>query len=232
MSPSRRRLLQLGCSALSLALAGCSGERERRETTGASRTAPPTTAPPEPTTSTPTTNEPTSSAPATDESTADEPATPLPPTEQRYPFGGWHVDEPWKLTVAEMELSTTFRTDDGETYEMPDGEQLLVVTARVENVGTRRHGYTGALDGLIDGRVYEDDYSFEHPDYEHGIGLDELAQVEHVARYRPHAHQVEPGDIVSSWLAWTVPRDVTQETVRIGYDPDNDGSYPIRWLPA
>ena len=181
----------------------------------------------------PTTEQPTEATTTTAEQTTDE--TPSLAVEERYGLGESHTIDEWSIAVTTVSLDTTFQLDsDDTTYRMPEGEQLAVVTVEVTNTEDSRKTWAGVPFAIIaDGRLFDEQLGFDHPDFDGPVQMDDLVQIDHVRRYAPSGYPVEGGETVRSWMLFVLPRDLTCERIEIGFDDDleDDAGYPIRWVP-
>lgn len=205
----RRNVLRVSATTLAGALAGCNGIIDWREQ---SPTEDPTTE-----------VQPTTSA-----------TTTIGPAETRYSLGTAHDHAGWKFAVVDVELTDQFETDDGETYEMPDGETLGIATITVENLESTKRGWSGVpLAMIYNGSAYQEQLGFHHPAFSNRVNMDELKRIEHSLQYSTSAYPVEPGETVTTWELFILPEVATRDEVSVGFDGTTESgtTYPIRWLP-
>lgn len=247
----RRDVLRASGVTLAVALGGCAGEdgpgtqsttatakgtttaegttTEARETTEETET----TETAETTEATETT-ETTETTKTTEATETPEETTTVGPAETQYDLGTTHVNTEWEFSVAEFEVTKQFQTNDGESYEMPEGEKLGIATIEAENQGSVTRGWSGMLFAVIfKGRAYEKQRDFSHPAFSDGVVMDELKGIETARQYQTSAYPVDPGETVTTWELFVLPADATREQVTVGFDDGaSDGlAYPIRWIP-
>lgn len=210
----RRDVLSATGAALVVALAGCTGERNP---TGAS-----------------TTDETTTTGATTFETTATtvETTTTVGPAETEYELGTFHEHTEWKFAVVGFELTKRFQTDDGESYEMPDGQKVGIATIDVKNQASEKRGWSGVpLAVIFDGSAYEKQRGFDHPAFSDSVPMDELKRVETARQYAPSAYPVEPDETITTWELFALPEGAIRDEISAGFDgaPDDDAAYPVRW---
>lgn len=152
-----------------------------------------------------------------------------------YSLGEWHTMDDWKVAVQSFELTATFRTDDAEeTFEMPADEQLAIATAEVENTAAGRRGWAIPFAFVVDREtVYKSQLSFDYPEFEYEVDIQQLERVEHQRQFQPEGLPVDSGETERLWAVSVLPRSVSHQQVEVGLEtaPD-DVRYPIRWVPA
>lgn len=219
----RRSLVRAGCSSFLFLLPGCGGHAP--DDTPPSQTDSPRL------TATSVTS--TESATRTREPTTSE-QTPRQRAEVQHELGTPHRVRDWDIAVASLDLTTKFQRDGlNAVFEIGGDRQLLVATLRVTNVGDSRHTWSGwPIVAIVDNRVFEDQLAFEYASSDDPLGLKELESVEHVRRLYPEGYQVDSGETFRSWYLFVLPLSVSRGQVQIGLDdaPDDDISYPIRWV--
>lgn len=163
--------------------------------------------------------------------------------EVEYALGETHAHEIWRLAVETVDLTTTLRTDAGERYEMPAGEQLLVARATVKNESDDRDGWAAGPFAAVateqgDGTVVgQPTLVVEHPAFadrpEGGLRVDDLARVAHAEQFDSHGYQVAPGERADVWLVVVVPRGLDRHDVAVAFDGDfqDDVPFPVWWVP-
>lgn len=213
---SRRSTLRLGVVSLLSVFSGCSAisDTPTSEQSSADRSTETAMTPTEP---------PTSTASTTVATVATQ-----------YQFGEWHTDDDWKVTVQDIELSTTITTEDGSTHSMPTDEQLLIVTVRVKNVGSGTDEFsTHWFTALVGDTPYSEQLSISNEEAGWSIPRDDIEQVEHSRQWMASGYPVEPGETVTAWSVFQIPRNVTRQELSIGYNwnRESDGPYPVRWIP-
>lgn len=172
----------------------------------------------------------------TQESTASptrmETDTPSLGVRHTYSFGEWHSTDKWNIAVQSLDLTTTFRVDDGEsTYEMPDEKQLAIAPTAVENTTDIRRGWSVRSDFITnEPTVYESQMAFDHPEFENVVEIDELQQVDHKRQFLPEALPVDPGETARVWPVAVIPRSLSRQQIQVGMtNSPPDLRYPIRW---
>lgn len=220
---NRRSVLRRGSTLAFTFLAGCNGTQSSSSTTS----------PPNGTPSS-TTERPTASTTTAPDQTGDE-KTPNLVVEQRYPLGESHSVRDWTIAVTSVPLETTFQLDhDQGTFQMPEDEQLAVVTVQITNRTDSQKAWTDAPFVLIaDAGLFYEQLGFDHPDFDEPVQMDDLTQIDHVRRYAPSGHPVEGGETDRSWVLFVLPRALDRKQIEVGFDGDfdDDVGYPIRWVP-
>lgn len=164
--------------------------------------------------------------------------------ETRYALGDTHTYENWRLAVETVDLTTAFETDEGERYEMPADEQLLVARTTVRSESDERDGWAAGHfaavasdggDGTVVGRptlVVEHSAFADRP--EGGVRVDDLARVEHGQQFDAQGYQVDPGERVDVWLVVVVPRELDRQDVAVAFDGDfgDDAPFPVWWVAS
>lgn len=226
MSPrNRRHLLQSLAGMGTLVLAGCSSDGDPTTETPPpqTRTATETLIPTETHTEEPTPTEtPTQTEPPT------ETATPYP--SRRYQFGEWHDMDEWRITISEMELLTSFVTDDGEQYDMPDDEQLLIATVTVENLEYDHSLFADRFMALTGEQAYKDRPAFLHPELD-SVSFRDLEQVDHQRQFGHKGVHIEVGERDDYWAVFVIPREIERSDLEIASNAGERDGYPIRWIP-
>lgn len=221
-------------AALALPLAGCTEVLRSDDSTDAGTD-------PTPDSETPKTDPERTPTEETDRVTA------TPKTE--HALGETHTHENWRLAVEALELTTTFETDNGERYEMPADEQLLVARVAVENTANVRDGWSSGLFAVVareradggetaaSGRVVRrPTLVVEHPAFadepDDGLPIEDLARVEHARQFFSHGHSVEPGTRADIWLVAVLPRRLERTDIAVAFDGDfqDETPFPVWWM--
>lgn len=150
----------------------------------------------------------------------------------QYEIGTSHTHEHWKLVPTNFKLTRRFRTDDGESHNMPDDKKLGVVEVKVRNQTSEKQIWVGMPFAIIFARrIYENQQGFEHPNFDYPVTMDKLERVEHMRQFAPQAYPVSPNEIVTLWGLSIVPAETVREQVTIGFDgtPNKGAEYPVRW---
>lgn len=162
-----------------------------------------------------------------------ETTTTLGPAEVEYDFGETHEHEHWRITVTNFELMTTFQTDDGGTYDMPNGEKLGIVTVEVTNQSSEEEVWAGMpFAVIVHGNGYEDKQGFKHPKFTGYVVMDDLKSIEHGYQYSPDGYSVDAGETVTFRALFVLPADITRGELSVSFDGESsDGTtYPARWM--
>lgn len=117
---------------------------------------------------------------------------------------------------------------------MPDDEQLLVVTVRVRNVGDVTDEYgTHWFVALVGGTPYSERLSISNEKAGWSVPRDDIKQVEHSRQWMASGYPIEPGETVTAWSAFQIPRAATRQEFAIVYNwnRESSGPYPVRWIP-
>lgn len=153
----------------------------------------------------------------------------------RYAFGDWHALDEWRVTVSSLDRTTTFHVDGVEReFEMPEDEQLVVATVRLENTTSETRGWAaGSFTILVGDTTYEPQRAFEHPAFSYAVDVSRLRDVAHQEQFQTSGFGVAGGRTATLWLVAVVPRTVSRDETAVGYDDrfDDDVRYPVRWVP-
>jgi hypothetical protein len=220
----RRDILQAGSVTLVFAFAGCANNQEQNKTSEQS----PTTGNSETTTVDGAIGEST-----TAETTAGTTTT-VRPAEEEYELGEPYVYEQWKIAVTDLELMTAFQTDDGGTYDAPDGTKLAITTVELTNQSSEGQTWAGMPFALVfKGRIYEDKRGFKHPQFSGHVAMNDLKSIEHARQYAPESYPVDSGESILLWALFLIPEDATLDRTSVGFDgePNEGTAYPVRWVP-
>lgn len=222
-APVPRRTFLLGAAtALSTTLGGCAegivspdDATTRSRSPGDPAATPPPSDPAPPTTSRPeTTTEP----------------TPIPPPETQLSLDEWYEHAGVGYTVTSIECLTEFEDEaTGNARSLPDDERLVIVETKVHNVGAGSdfHYADAPFAVSADGRAYDDVPTVR------SFPIDQLPQVDHMARYRAEGRRIEFDETLRSWVVSIVPRSRSCGEVSVVFevDDDDDGEsdYPAEW---
>lgn len=163
---------------------------------------------------------------------------------QRYAFGEWHATEQWngqwQFTVVSLSLSTTYDTDDNETYQMPSDRQLLVSKAKVRNPSSKDQRFNGTpkdptmFAAIAGEESYSERYRIDNSEADRGnIEVTRLKQVTYkeIRRYTTHGQGVKSEETIDIAIVCTIPRGLSRGDLEIGYAENGNAQYPIRWVP-
>lgn len=155
-----------------------------------------------------------------------------------YEVGQWHTvtsgtKDGWLLTASSVELTRTFHHEKaGETYRMPDDEQLAVVTSKVGNPTSETDTWESGEEFVVippDGAGRAPVSSLDHP--EGPFRVANLERVGHSGQYTPEGYVIESGRIRRLWWVTVVPRDLERSSLQVGFDSPGDPEvYDVRWL--
>jgi len=155
--------------------------------------------------------------------------------ESQYALGEPYGLAYWEFAVAAFDLTTTFRTNDGGTYEMPAGSQLGIATVRVTNQSSDRHAWSVLpFAAIADGTAYEHRYRFEHPAFDSRVDVSDLKRVRTARQWGTEGYPVRAGRTVTVWEVFVLPAAVTRGELSVGCNPDSNRGppYPVRWTLA
>lgn len=152
------------------------------------------------------------------------------------PLGRWHQISPWAVTVDGYDLRKTVEdTRNFVTFQMPEGDQLLLATIRFKNNGSTVETVPRGdqVAAIVEDEVYPGVNKFPHParDGEFNLQWSEYASqsnLSHLSATRS-GPDVRPDVTVGLWFGAVIPADASPGQFQLALDPNGNGRYTRRW---
>ncbi|WP_396613931.1 hypothetical protein ACH9L7_18965 (plasmid) [Haloferax sp. S1W] len=165
-----------------------------------------------------------------DKTTTSYPDTP----DEILPFGQSYVDTGLEITVDKPEFTDQLVAD-GETYEMPDGEQLVFVPVSFRNTTDEFRPIDGPLFSLetLERQIQETN-SIRHPNFDPSIDIWRLDEVPTTQRWSAQGGSVEPGEQIDATAVFQLSNSIDRSAASVLYDAariadDRFGTTVIKW---